>query len=723
MPDRLGRLTASAVVAFTLPLATTACQEACPRRSSADRPAPRAAAADLATTPPSVPAPPSPLTCWDRATTPEDRDACAAGELEVADRDLNTVYQLLMTDAEPRLRQAVRSAERAWLRYRDSYLSSLEPVTPGRHSPSPADACRSIVLARVTRGRVAELTRMLARGEHDSPTVEASCEGPPAECEGTQEGIEDTYRRLAQSGPPGVRRRLEASQEAWQRYLDAQIAAVMAWQDPEEPSLRSRLGDAVRGRLSLDRVAHLRTFEAYQQDAEERCRRLQAEATILAGFEAKSQGGDAEALNGLGQALQWGWYSIDRDRPRARALYRKACDLGNGSACQSLAHALTTGQGVAKDLAEAARLLERGCDAGDADNCHRLALVHAGGEGVPKDGAKAMALWQHACDLSRTDSRRYRSSGDPCQTLARALESGDPLPRDTTRALAMHEEACERGTGGCVATARLLRKQNRFDMSRVTSLYTRACTEQGDSAACVELGDLLHDSGGSVGAKAALRWYQSACDADFVPGCRGVSQLTGVPMGDPDDPIPDADYIRTVRFVAAEQVPALRLRLFGDTYGTVWRVRVFDEAENRETQEIAVPETPGGAEGATLPLGQVDLNFDGYNDLTLRHYSGANNAGDFIWIFDPESRHFAYCAELSDRPNLVPDPEQQALISYYHFSAGEGSTARYEWIQGKAVRVRAESAQFIEKDGVRCREQVTRELVQGRLVETERSCQ
>jgi hypothetical protein len=130
----------------------------------------------------------------------------------------------------------------------------------------------------------------------------------------------------------------------------------------------------------------------------------------------------------------------------------------------------------------------------------------------------------------------------------------------------------------------------------------------------------------------------------------------------------------------------------------------------------------GGVDGSRLPLGQVDFNFDGYNDLTLRHYSGANNWGDFIWIFDPETRRFACCAELSDLPNLKPDPEQRVFLSYYHFSASEGSVRRYEWTQGKAILVREESTQYIQRDGQPCLEQVTRELVRGRFVETERSC-
>jgi hypothetical protein len=342
---------------------------------------------------------------------------------------------------------------------------------------------------------------------------------------------------------------------------------------------------------------------------------------------------------------------------------------------------------------------------------------------VPKNAGKALALWQRACDLARSDTRSYWSEGHPCPNLARALESGDPLPRDPARALAMHEDACEKKQfDGCVGAARLLRKQDAFDANRVISFYRKACDDWG-AAACVELGDLFRDGHGTPrDTQAALRWYGAACSQGFVPGCRAVSRLTGAPMGDPDDPVPEPDYIQTVRWVVAEHVPALRLRLFGGDDGTVLRMRVYDEGEHRVTHEIAVPDTSGGPSAGRLPE-PIDYDFDGYKDLALRHYTGANNYGDFIWIFDPARRLFVYCPELSDQPNLQLDPEHRVVTSYYHLSASEGAVSRYEWIQGKAVLVKQDTTQYILTDTVSCLEQVTRERVRGRLVETKKSCE
>jgi hypothetical protein len=195
-------------------------------------------------------------------------------------------------------------------------------------------------------------------------------------------------------------------------------------------------------------------------------------------------------------------------------------------------------------------------------------------------------------------------------------------------------------------------------------------------------------------------------------------------MGDPDDRVLDPDYIRTVRFVVAEQIPPLRLRLFGDDYGRVVRLQVFDEGEHRVIQEIAVPESPGSEPGARLPLGRVDLNFDGYQDLTLRHYQGANDYGELVWIFDSGRRRFVSCPELSDLPYLKPDPKQWVVTSYYHFSASEGVATQYKWVEGKVVLVREDSTRSVHTDDAHwCLEHVTRQRVRGCLVETQRSCE
>ena len=98
--------------------------------------------------------------CGDERTQTE-MNRCADWEYRATDAELNQVYGQLRARLDPKRQQALTGAQRAWIRYRDAHCSyeasaneggSLEPFT------------RSTCLARVTRGRTAELRQAL-RGE------------------------------------------------------------------------------------------------------------------------------------------------------------------------------------------------------------------------------------------------------------------------------------------------------------------------------------------------------------------------------------------------------------------------------------------------------------------------------------------------------------------------------------------------------------------------------
>lgn len=151
------------------------------------------------------------------------------------------------------------------------------------------------------------------------------------------------------------------------------------------------------------------------------------------------------------------------------------------------------------------------------------------------------------------------------------------------------------------------------------------------------------------------------------------------------------------------------------------RIRVFDEGTHRATQELVVPRDEAGEWSSGPPRTDLDLDFDGYKDLMVRSYAGANNAGYFVWIFEPRRRAFRYCPELRDQPNLQPDPGRRVLTSLYHFSAGEGSRREFVWRAGKPILVREDTRAW--RRDTTCLEQVTRKRVRGRMVEVRRGCE
>jgi TPR repeat protein len=87
---------------------------------------------------------------------------------------------------------------------------------------------------------------------------------------------------------------------------------------------------------------------------------------------------------------------VSSNPARSRALFNKACDLGEGTSCHNLGLLFASGDGVPRDLARAAALFEKGC-AIAPKACNNLGLMYMKGEGMPRDVVKARALFERAC--------------------------------------------------------------------------------------------------------------------------------------------------------------------------------------------------------------------------------------------------------------------------------------------------------------------------------------
>lgn len=655
-------------------------------------------------------------TCWSRAKTPQATEACAHAESDAAEREHNDILNRITKGAEPGLRREVEVAEAAWIRYRDAYLSSFEPSAEG--------GCLAILRARVTRGRIGELARMTVPRQ-DAALREERCEFTPVDCRDADAWQRKEYEGILAKSPLVVRERVRESQDAWRTYASAQAEATLARLQPQNPSRTARIRESIRVRLSLDRKAHLQTLAAWRTPGVARCEKLRGESRSLAELAAGCDSRRASACASLGHALKWGWYGIDRNHPKARSLFLEACELGDARACSELAFIEASGQGVPKNAVMSAYYKGRGCAVDDAASCQSLALAYADGKGVPRDVDTAVRLWQRACELSRTAKPQGWYGGHPCEDLAAVYQLGKDVPQDIPLALAYHEKACEaKYSRGCLEAARLLRMQTGFDVKRVSALYRKACSGFDYLSACVEAGDMFREGKDvSVDTKEALGWYEHVCSVGFVPGCHAAAALTGKPSGDPDDPIADPSYIKTVRLDLAPGRSPVRLRLFGDDFGCVLRIDVFREDERRVIQTISVPDEPGRSCGGGLPVTHDDLDFDGYQDLRLRSYSGANNFGDLIWIYRPAKARFEFCRILSDLPNLRPDPKTRTVVSLYHSSAAEGSSQEYRWIVGKPVLVRQLTATAVRSASGDCLEREVQERRHGRLVVISRVCE
>lgn len=257
----------------------------------------------------------------------------------------------------------------------------------------------------------------------------------------------------------------------------------------------------------------------------------------------------------------------------------------------------------------------------------------------------------------------------------------------------------------------------------MVALYQAACNGYATRAACVELGNMYRDGDGVPrDVDSARSLYAWACVAGFLPGCRAARAITGAaPPGDPDDPVSEDGYIMTVRMVVHPSLPAVRLRLFGDDYGAVFRIDVFDEGKRAVVARLLDPREAnlrGARLGGGLPIVRfADLNFDGSQDIMLLDWAGATgNKGYVVWLFDPGSRRFVFSHELTGPSNVEPHPEDRTLTTFA--TGGAAGTIcdgeRYRWVDNRPVLVRQVSQDWDDKTKAYVR--VIREPEQGRLV-------
>jgi TPR repeat protein len=220
--------------------------------------------------------------------------------------------------------------------------------------------------------------------------------------------------------------------------------------------------------------------------------------------------GDAAACVWLGKRHLHG-VGAPGDAPRAEALYRRGCDLGDGLGCELLAARCRAD--ASRDKAACQAILDRAgalydarCQQGDGAVCHELAWFHVRHQrGWPNDQAQEAHL--RACEHGFYPS---------CQEI----DDGSATNRAHRRKLSGLTRLCHQGHG---AACRALAAEQP-DEGAALSLRRRAC-KLGELPACVDVADWLLGLDPQVPAE-ALEGYQLACDGlldDTV--CEGASAL------------------------------------------------------------------------------------------------------------------------------------------------------------------------------------------------------
>jgi len=106
--------------------------------------------------------------CEIGAASQLELNTCATADLTAADEELNRVYREVLTryTDDPLFRERLKTAQRAWLAFRDAELGAIFPHDrePGYYS-SMFPYCRQSWLSLMTRQRTEELRRWLASAD------------------------------------------------------------------------------------------------------------------------------------------------------------------------------------------------------------------------------------------------------------------------------------------------------------------------------------------------------------------------------------------------------------------------------------------------------------------------------------------------------------------------------------------------------------------------------
>jgi TPR repeat protein len=186
--------------------------------------------------------------------------------------------------------------------------------------------------------------------------------------------------------------------------------------------------------------------------------------------------GGAEACLRAGRLLLAG-RQVGPDLDQGLALFRLACDRGEGAACLELGQALDSGPARGRDETAAGLALDQACRLGQAGGCLVLADRAEAGRGMARDAVRAATLRQTGCGLG---------SAVACGAVARALlEAGQP-GRALETWLAVCHGSTREGPAACADAAAVLLEgpSQTADLAQGRATARLACTK-GDETGCL----------------------------------------------------------------------------------------------------------------------------------------------------------------------------------------------------------------------------------------------
>ena len=241
-------------------------------------------------------------------------------------------------------------------------------------------------------------------------------------------------------------------------------------------------------------------------------------------FEQAADAGNADALAALGTFYEHGWAGLEKNIPKAIALYRQAADKGSaqGRFCLGVWYNLGNGE-MKKDEVEAVKWLQLAADQGNADAQNNLGVMYMrGAGGLPKSYLEAVRLYKLSADGGNPDAQSKMGS------LYLHGEGG--YPRDPTEAARLLQLSVAQGNAFAQANLGEMYFEGEGGLSKdpgeALRLY-RLSAAQGNALGQYNLGAMYEfgHAGLPEDKKTAVSWYQKAAAQGHAGAVNALSEL------------------------------------------------------------------------------------------------------------------------------------------------------------------------------------------------------
>lgn len=120
-------------------------------------------------------------------------------------------------------------------------------------------------------------------------------------------------------------------------------------------------------------------------------------------WEKMADGGDGQAMNNLGVLYDLG-KGVETDPGRAAHWFAKAANAGNSSGMSNYGRMLEQGRGITANVSEAARWFDQAARLGQAEAQYNLGYLYEHGYGLPRNDSAAAAWYSRAASQQQKEA-------------------------------------------------------------------------------------------------------------------------------------------------------------------------------------------------------------------------------------------------------------------------------------------------------------------------------